>query len=123
MLLAMLLVMLLEMLLDDVAGDVVGDVADDVAADPAGCWQASLLAGLCLKYTSLPSSAEVTCDREFVINTSPRFFNKGRVLKKDLEKVWSFANPPLDPPSPLVWSFFYEKYEILSCFLAIFKPF
>ena len=75
MLLAMLLMVLLEMLLDDVAGDVVGDVADDVAADPAGCWQASLLAGLCLKYTSLPSSAEVTCDREFVINTSPRFFN------------------------------------------------
>ena len=34
-----------------------------------------LLVGVCLKYTSLPSSAGVTCDREFVINTSPRFFN------------------------------------------------
>ena len=111
MLLAMLLMVLLEMLLDDVAGDVVGDIADDVAADPAGCWQASLLAGLCLKYTSLPSSAEVTCDREFVINTSPRFFNKGRVLKKDLEKVWSFANPHFDPPPPWFGLFFTKNIK------------
>ena len=34
-----------------------------------------MLAGVCLKYTSLPSSTEVSCDREFVINTPLAFLD------------------------------------------------
>ena len=45
-----------------------------------GGW--GLLAGVCLKYTSLPSSTEVTCDREFVINTSRFSWSLWAVLEK-----------------------------------------
>ena len=50
-------------------------LSTSVAENDDGGGGKSLLVGVCLKYTSLPSSAEVTCDREFVINTSPRFFD------------------------------------------------
>ena len=51
------------------------DHDDDEEEDDGddGGW--SLLAGVCLKYTSLPSSTEVTCDREFVINTLLAFLD------------------------------------------------
>ena len=45
------------------------DGDDDEEEDDGDDVGWSLLAGVCLKYTSLPSSTEVTCDREFVINT------------------------------------------------------
>ena len=54
---------------DDVEEEEDDDDGDEEEEDDGddGGW--SLLAGVCLKYTSLPSSTEVTCDREFVINT------------------------------------------------------
>ena len=69
---------------DDDDDDEEEDDGDD------GSW--GLLAGVCLKYTSLPSSTEVTCVREFVINTPLAFLDHyERFWKKRISLISTFT--------------------------------
>ena len=57
------------------------------------------------------------------VETGINMSTKGRLPKKNPEKMWSFAKPPSAPPPTPPFGFFLVKDNFLSCFLVMFKPF